>query len=157
MHLLLPSWHSARVPILPSSMFGCPKTALLSNASLISTLPVSTCIAQFSSKKVFQASLDDLHSNRTTIHDPGFICSLYLVLALGTLSEASHLSSEVEGGEDVTMSPPNKPLPKGAMPPEWPDHDEFFKRALGVKPDLKVTISSLQALILLHLYLYTEV
>ncbi len=107
-------------------------------------------------KRVFQASLDDLYSDRMTVHDPGFICSLYLVLALGTLSEASHLSSEVEG-EDVTMSPPNKTPPKNAMPPEWPDHDEFFKRALGVKPDLKVTISSLQALILLHLYLYTEV
>jgi hypothetical protein len=43
------------------------------------------------------------------------------------------------------------------MPPEWPVHDEFFERALAVKPDLRVSVSSLQALILLHWYLYTEV
>jgi hypothetical protein len=43
------------------------------------------------------------------------------------------------------------------MPSEWPEHEDFFQRALAVKPELRVTISSLQALILLHWYLYTEV
>ncbi|KAI9066113.1 hypothetical protein FKP32DRAFT_1589993 [Trametes sanguinea] len=43
------------------------------------------------------------------------------------------------------------------MPPDWPEHEEFFQFALAVKPDLRVTVSSLQALILLHWYLYTEV
>lgn len=109
-------------------------------------------------KHTFQKSLDDMYLDRMALHDPGFICGLYLVLALGTLSEISHRSSEMmEAGEDTPMSPPNPDSLKGAMPAEWPDHDEFFKRALGVKPDLKVTVSSLQALILLHLYLYTEV
>jgi len=46
---------------------------------------------------------------------------------------------------------------KQLMPSDWPEHDELFERALTVKPDLHVTISSLQALILLHWYLYTEV
>lgn len=44
-----------------------------------------------------------------------------------------------------------------SLPVSWPAHDEFFARALGVKPDLRVTLSSLQALILLHWYLYCEV
>jgi hypothetical protein len=43
------------------------------------------------------------------------------------------------------------------MPSDWPTHDEFFARALSIKPDLRVSVSSLQALILLHWYLYTEV
>ena len=43
------------------------------------------------------------------------------------------------------------------MPLDWPHHEDFFEMALAVKPELKVTISSLQALILLHWYLYTEV
>ena len=40
---------------------------------------------------------------------------------------------------------------------DFPTHEEFFELALAVKPDLRVTISSLQALILLQWYLYTEV
>jgi len=46
---------------------------------------------------------------------------------------------------------------KNLMPEDWPEHEEFFERALAVKPDLRVTLSSLQALILLQWYLYTEV
>ena len=46
---------------------------------------------------------------------------------------------------------------KWIMPADWPSQEEFFDRALAVKPDLRVTLSSLQALILLHWYLYTEV
>jgi hypothetical protein len=61
---------------------------------------------------------------------------VYLILALGTLSELNHRVVKLE--------------PIGL-------HDKFTGRALAVKPDLHVTISSLQALILQHWYLYTEV
>ena len=39
----------------------------------------------------------------------------------------------------------------------WPTHEEFFEQALVVKPELRVTTSSLQALVLLQWYLYIEV
>ncbi|KAH7341956.1 fungal-specific transcription factor domain-containing protein [Rhizoctonia solani] len=78
----------------------------------------------------------------STVHDdPGFLCSVYLVFALGTLSETNHLM------HDNPEAPP---------PTDWPSHVLFFNLALRIKPDLRVTISSLQALILLHWYLYTE-
>ncbi|OJA16721.1 hypothetical protein AZE42_12355 [Rhizopogon vesiculosus] len=44
---------------------------------------------------------------------------------------------------------------KKLLPTVWPEHDEFFERALAVKPHLRVTISSLQSLILLQWYIYT--
>lgn len=78
-----------------------------------------------------------------TVHDdPGFLCSVYLVFALGTLSETNHLMHDD---------------PEAPIPTDWPSHVLFFNLALRIKPDLRVTISSLQALILLHWYLYTEV
>jgi hypothetical protein len=86
-------------------------------------------------------------------HDPGFLCSFYLVLALGTLSDLNNRSIH----HQIDDSPTQQLLVKKLMPPDWPEHDEFFERALSVKPDLRVTISSLQALILLHWYLYIEV
>ncbi|ELU40180.1 fungal specific transcription factor domain-containing protein [Rhizoctonia solani AG-1 IA] len=46
--------------------------------------------------------------------------------------------------------------PEAPVPTDWPSHVLFFNLALRIKPDLRVTISSLQALILLHWYLYTE-
>ncbi|KAG8929189.1 hypothetical protein FRC01_004725 [Tulasnella sp. 417] len=76
--------------------------------------------------------------------DPGFLCSVYLILALGRLAidnEAMH-----KGTDEA----PTNPLK------DFPTHEEFFELALAVKPDLRVTISSLQALILLQWYLYTE-
>jgi hypothetical protein len=73
--------------------------------------------------------------------DPGFICSLYLALALGTLCIDNMKLHRLIVDEA----------------PTWPTPDEFFTQALAIKPDLRVTISSLQALILLHWYLYTEV
>jgi hypothetical protein len=94
----------------------------------------------------FEETLDELYDGRLVEDDAGYICSLYLVLALGTLRELNHRASLDE------VPPRNKLLPS-----DWPDHDEFFDRAMSVKPDLRVTISSLQALILLHWYLYTEV
>lgn len=87
--------------------------------------------------------------------DPGFVCSLYLVLALGTLSELNHRAVQAEGDSDADVGGPISA--KQLMPVDWPEHGEFFERALSVKPDLRVTISSLQALVLLHWYLYTEV
>ncbi|KDQ20570.1 hypothetical protein BOTBODRAFT_50643 [Botryobasidium botryosum FD-172 SS1] len=75
--------------------------------------------------------------------DSGFLCSFYLVLALGTLSEDNCRFHNV----DVATMKKSQ---------GWPSHDEFFDHALAVKPDLRVTLSSLQALILMHWYLYTE-
>lgn len=100
----------------------------------------------------FKATLDALYTANVH-HDPGFICSVYIVLALGTLSEMNHRACSLDVQED-------KESPRAArnlMPEDWPEHEEFFDRALAVKPDLRVTVTSLQALILLQWYLYTEV
>jgi hypothetical protein len=110
----------------------------------------------------FEVALTDLYSGDAQQHDPGFVCCVYLVLALGTLSELNHRAcgldresrSKSGGGSSPSLSSVNV---KTLMPPEWPEHESFFQRALAIKPELRVTISSLQALILLHWYLYTEV
>lgn len=102
----------------------------------------------------FERTVDTLYESKVFQHDPGFLCSLYLVLALGTLSELNHRVFQHEGGPgrlDHHMST------RELMGNSWPEHEEFFECALIVKPDLRVTVSSLQALILLHWYLYTEV
>lgn len=75
--------------------------------------------------------------------DPGFIFSFYIILALGSLSEDNCKLHNLPSQKDT--------------PPGWPTHEEFFNQALAIKPDLRVTISTLQALILLHWYMYTEV
>ncbi|OCH90336.1 hypothetical protein OBBRIDRAFT_755152 [Obba rivulosa] len=100
----------------------------------------------------FERMLDQLYDGHTLQHDAGFICCLYLVLALGTLSELNHRVSEKEKEGE----PASPMAPKKLMPNDWPAHEEFFERALAVKPELRVTVSSLQALILLHWHLYTE-
>lgn len=103
----------------------------------------------------FQRSLDELYNGATSIIDPGFVCSVYLVLALGTLSELNErINTRHSKGQAV---PTASSAYQEVMPLDWPTSEEFFVRALAVKPDLRVTISSLQALILLHWYLYTEV
>ena len=103
----------------------------------------------------FERTLNQLYEGQSLPHDPGFICSAYLVFALGTLSELNHRVSKHESsGQTPASVGPNM---KALMPPDWPEHEEFFRFALMVKPDLRVTVSSLQALILLHWYLYTEV
>lgn len=108
----------------------------------------------------FENTLNQLYSGESTQHDPGFVCSVYLVLALGTLSELNHKASGLDqeakknAKAGVTSTTVNV---KKLMPAEWPEHEEFFERALAVKSELRVTLSSLQALILLHWYLYTEV
>jgi hypothetical protein len=85
-----------------------------------------------------------LYSNEsTTPDDVGFICSTYLILALATLSE---------------MHQPNMTEASVAeLKAIWPTHEAFLSRALAVKPELRLTISSLQALLLLQWYLYSEV
>jgi hypothetical protein len=109
-------------------------------------------------RKDFEKILNDLYDGLAVSHDPGYLCSVYLVLALGTLSELNHraVSKEMEHKSDVP-GPFVPSIAQKLMPHDWPEHDEFMDRALAVKPDLRVTISSLQALILLHWYLYTEV
>jgi hypothetical protein len=103
-------------------------------------------------QKDFVKLLDDMYDGTGALHDPGLVCSTYLILALGTLSELSHCVSQNAERSEVDPSAVKK-----LMPSDWPDQEELFERALSVKPDLRVTISSLQALILLHWYLYTEV
>ncbi|KAI0329260.1 hypothetical protein GY45DRAFT_1253296 [Cubamyces sp. BRFM 1775] len=104
-------------------------------------------------RQEFESTLNALYDGQALPHDPGFICCTYLVLALGTLSELNHRMSKLESSGQVSSTPANA---KSLMPPDWPEHEEFFQFALAVKPDLRVTVSSLQALILLHWYLYTE-
>lgn len=102
----------------------------------------------------FEHKLKALYDGENVQHDPGFICSMYLILALGTLSELNHQGSITDKDK---KTPSDSPInTKKLLPTIWPEHDEFFERALAVKPHLRVTISSLQALLLLHWYLYTE-
>ena len=102
----------------------------------------------------FEQTLEELYDGKAQQHDPGFLCSMYLIFGLGTLSELNHRVFERDGArQDSDQIPPVKEL----MGSGWPRHEEFFDCALLVKPDLRVTVSSLQALILLHWYLYTEV
>ncbi|KAI9001540.1 fungal-specific transcription factor domain-containing protein [Trametes punicea] len=104
-------------------------------------------------RKDFEQTLNALYDGQMLPHDPGLICCVYLVLALGTLSELNHRMSKLESSGQASATAANA---KNLMPPDWPEHEEFFQFALAVKPDLRVTVSSLQALILLHWYLYTE-
>lgn len=105
-------------------------------------------------RDAFEQNLDTLYQG-TAAHDPGFVCSVYLIMALGTLSELNHrVNHMAQDGQNVTSG---ASALKKVMPQDWPSQEEFFDRALAVKPELRVTISSLQALILLHWYLYTEV
>jgi hypothetical protein len=102
----------------------------------------------------FERTLEELYDGKAQHHDPGFLCSMYLIFGLGTLSELNHRVFERDDGtNDADQIPPVREL----MGPGWPKHEEFFDCALLVKPDLRVTVSSLQALILLHWSLYTEV
>jgi hypothetical protein len=90
------------------------------------------------------------------VHEPGFICSLYLILALGSLCETNNVLGQ-RANATTANSTPLTESEQRVMPSDWPTHEAFFERALTIKPDLRVTLSSLQALILLHWYLYIEV
>lgn len=111
------------------------------------------------SRKDFEKILNDLYEGITEFHDPGNVLSIYMVFALGTLSELNHRAAkaDLDSNKSETMQHLGVEVAKKLMPLDWPAHDEFFERALSVKPDLRVSISSLQALILLHWYLYIEV
>jgi hypothetical protein len=111
------------------------------------------------SRKDFEKILNDLYDGATEFHDPGNVLSIYLVFALGTLSELNHraVKADLDCNKSDAMQHLGVEAAKKLMPPDWPAHDEFFGRALAIKADLRVTISSLQALILLHWYLYIEV
>ncbi|KAL4074971.1 fungal-specific transcription factor domain-containing protein [Scleroderma yunnanense] len=102
----------------------------------------------------FDNRLNALYDDKDIQHDPGFVCSMYLILALGTLSELNHKASMMDGGPKAPSDSPI--LTKKLLSADWPEYYEFFERALAVKPHLRVTVTSLQALILLQWYLYTE-
>lgn len=74
--------------------------------------------------------------------DSGFLCSTYMILALATLSEMHQPDLDKAWKERLQK--------------EWPTHEILFSRALVAKSELRVTISSLQALLLLQWYLYSE-
>ena len=74
------------------------------------------------------------------IDDSGFLCCVYLILALGTLCVQNRRIHQAERVEEI-----------------WPSHEEFYDLALALKPDLQNSISTLQALLILHWYLFTEV
>lgn len=163
-------WISVKVDVRHSSVAATgPTSAPDDNSSILMWLPkdraMVTHILEVFFRRLnfhrpvfirsdFEQTLDALYAGETQQHDPGFVCSVYLALALGTLSELNHRSRSLEkDGEAILTSPT---APRKLMPATWPEHEEFFDRALAVKPDLRVTVSSLQALILLHWYLYTE-
>lgn len=75
--------------------------------------------------------------------DAGFLCSVYLVFALGTMAVRNRRAHGSDSGD--------------GMEENWPSHEYFYDLALLLKPDLANSISTLQALILLHWYLYCEV
>jgi len=107
-------------------------------------------------RKDFDKIINDLYEGTTSVYDPGHLCSVYLIFALGTLSELNHraVTSNLDAEKHQFLG---TPIARKLMPHEWPTHDEFFERALGIKPELRVSITSLQALILLHWFLYIEV
>lgn len=72
--------------------------------------------------------------------DSGFLCCMYLIFALGTLCVQNRRIHQAERVEE-----------------NWPNHEEFYDLALALKPDLQNSISTLQALLILHWYLFTEV
>ncbi|KAK2463468.1 hypothetical protein APHAL10511_004554 [Amanita phalloides] len=104
----------------------------------------------------FQKILNDLYDGITPSYDPGHVCSVYLVFALGTLSELNLQTLTEDHSHKDSAQVTSAAAAEKWLFPNWPDHGEFFRRALVIKPHLRVTISSLQALILLHWYLYIE-
>jgi hypothetical protein len=107
-------------------------------------------------RKDLDKILNDIYEGVTQIYDPGHLCSIYLIFALGTLSELNHRAVTPNFDADKHQGLGSS-VAKKLMPHDWPSHEEFFERALLVEPDLEVSITSLQALILLHWYLYIEV
>jgi len=107
-------------------------------------------------RKDFDKVLNDLYEGVTYAYDPGHLCCIFLIFALGTLSELNNLAVKANLDADQHQGLGSS-VAKKLMPHDWPSHDEFFERALLIEPDLEVSITSLQALILLHWYLYIQV
>ncbi|KAH9045904.1 hypothetical protein EDB83DRAFT_2637995 [Lactarius deliciosus] len=94
----------------------------------------------------FEVTLTQLYAGESQQHDSGFLCSVYLIFALGTLSELNHhvygLDREAKNkATSGTLSLANVNV-KTLMPPDWPDHKDFFQRALSIKPELCVTTAA---------------
>ncbi|KAF8311076.1 hypothetical protein DL93DRAFT_2061475, partial [Clavulina sp. PMI_390] len=84
--------------------------------------------------------------------DAGFLCSVYLVFALGTMALRNRRGKE----DEDEVGPYDDPALFAALEEHWPSHEDFYDLALALKTDLANSISTLQALILLHWYLYCE-
>lgn len=97
-------------------------------------------------RDTFEKDLDALYDGTGT-YDPGFLCSFYFVLALGTSCECNGRIPGAEQDSDGTSQSLSDSVTQ----------EEFFDNALAIKQELSVSLSSLQALILLHSYLYIEV
>ena len=105
-------------------------------------------------KTRFLAEFEDLYAQTSPFFDPGFLCTLYLVLSLGSLSDLQRKWKDMPDNE---VPPVDISKRQELMPPGWPDHEDLVRMALSIKSSLLVSVSSLQALLLLHWYLYTEV
>ncbi|KAF8317098.1 hypothetical protein DL93DRAFT_2154390 [Clavulina sp. PMI_390] len=77
------------------------------------------------------------------VEDSGFLCTVYLLYALGTL-HVYHMRIH-EGDSSQAIAEPT-----------WPTSEEFYDSALALKPELQNTVSTLQALLVLYWYLFTE-
>ena len=71
--------------------------------------------------------------------DSGFLCCVYRIFALGTLSVENRRICQAERVEE-----------------NWLSHEEFYDLALALKPDLQNSISTLQARLILHWYLFIK-
>lgn len=157
----LSKWISASATTDPFDLLGPKLTIWLPKDRKMLTKIVDVYFTRLNSHRpIFFRSDVDTHLNalydgKNVQHDPGFVCSMYLILALGTLSELNHKASVIDGGPKAPSDSPI--LTKKLLSVDWPEYYDFFERALVFKPHLRVTVSSLQALILLHWYLYTEV
>ncbi|KAI0649607.1 fungal-specific transcription factor domain-containing protein [Trametes meyenii] len=96
-------------------------------------------------RESFQRELDMMYDGQVVPYDVGFLCSTYLVFALGTLYDIKASGNDGDTGAGEYTS----------VPPLWPGHEEFFELVLVFKSHLSTTTSSLQALLLLYWYLYT--
>jgi hypothetical protein len=104
----------------------------------------------------FETALAQFYAGEVQQHDFGFLCCVYLLFAFGTLSELNHhacgLDNEAKSKAGAGTSPSSNVGAQSLIPSEWPEHEDLFQRAVAVKPELRVTISSLQSLVLFHWY-----
>lgn len=94
---------------------------------------------------------------RDLANDAGFLCSVYLVFALGTMAVRNRRVHHNGTGSGAGAGSEADGDEMSMWEEHWPSHEDFYDLALLLKPDLANSISTLQALILLHWYLYCEV